>query len=146
MDFVYITSHRWHFRLTYPFLKLTNYQGKPFPCFLSGPSLCQTQKESVWRVQRAQLVQLCAPRVMIPLLWAWISSLKWKVRLTAYPPLMPILKGKNDTAPRVLIYEALWGTNVPLVAFLQRRGLQPVSDVRVSLIFDVENCVVIVVV
>lgn len=70
----------------------------------------------------------------IPLSLSFLSE--WEVRLTAHPPQMSILQGKNNTAPKVLNYEILSGISVPLVAFLQTRDLQPVSDVRASLIIQ----------
>lgn len=73
---------------------------------------------------------------MPPFLGTQEPSLKWEVRLNYYPPRTSILKGKYHTATKVLNYEVLLGINVPLVAFLQSRGLQPVFDIRISLIIQ----------
>lgn len=76
------------------------------------------------------------PQVNDPIPLSLSFLYEWEVRLTAHPPQMSILKGKNDTALNVLNYEILSGISVPFVAFLQTRDLQPVSDERVSLIIQ----------
>lgn len=63
-----------------------------------------------------------------------LSEMEGKV---TYPPLTSLLKDKNDADTKVLNYEVLLGISTHLeVAFLQTRGLQPVSDLCIPLIIQ----------
>ena len=76
------------------------------------------------------------PRAHVSIPWNPSTRSEVEGEVNYYPPPMSILKGKYHTATKMLNCEVLLGINVPLVAFLQSRGLQPVSDIHISLIIQ----------